>query len=272
MKLIPCTVGYIQQEPGIEGMFKMIAESAYICYQTEVARLPPEQFVKTILIPNKHNRALEFGTVYLELPYWQSYDITGIVSFFKYNNWSRTRFVGESNNPRWAITTNYRVIVENSLEDQLDMYMCEPTEYHAKRYCAEFILSRGAGDDFRTHIGLSSIMESSRWCNYSKDKFGNELTFVKPYWVDDSKNTTEISDFTLETFKRQEEMYLQGAKLGMQAQQLKRILPLGIKTTLRMCGFKDAWDNFFFRRCDSHADPECQFLANELQKQLYDKL
>lgn len=53
----------------------------------------------------------------------------------------------------------------------------------------------------------------------------------------------------------------------MQPQQLKRIYPLGGKTTLRLCGFKNAWDNFFYRRCDSHADPECVILAKDLKSQ-----
>jgi hypothetical protein len=53
-----------------------------------------------------------------------------------------------------------------------------------------------------------------------------------------------------------------------EAQQLKRITPLGIKAELRLCAFDDAWHNFFWRRCDEHADPECAIVANKI-KEMY---
>lgn len=264
MKIVKPSVRQVLYEPSIEGMYKAIAESAYICYATdpETAKLTPKEFIDKILIPNDHARPLEFGTVYLKIPYCYTYEATQIVSFFRSNPYSKVKFFGHEEDPCWLITTNYRVINEHKLFDEMEMYF-EYTDYHPKRHLAEFILSRGASDDFRTHTTLSSIAESSRYCLYSKDKFGNELTFVEPYWVDIPAQ--EIHEFTLESFKLQEKMYLDGAELGMRAQQLKRILPMGVKTTLRLCGFKDAWDNFFYRRCDSHADPECAELAKELK-------
>lgn len=268
MKLIQPSVRTITQEPGLEGIYKACAEAAYICYQTDpnAARLTPEEFLRKVIIPNGHNRVLEFGTVYLEIPYWQTYEETNLASFFKHNPWSKVVFVGDPANPRWAITTNLRVIIENSLEDLLEMYLCEPT-VHAKRFTADFICSRGVGDDFRTHIGLSSVMESSRFCNYSKDKFGNELTFIDPYWKDKDSHSYE---YTLETFRLEEERYLYGlTTLKMEPQEVKRIYPLGAKVQLRLCGFASAWDNFLVKRTDSHADPECQFLANQLKNIIY---
>lgn len=272
MKLIEPTVRVIQQEPGELGMYKAAAEAAYISYQTnpETARLSPRDFIHKVIIPNRHNRVLEFATVYLEIPYWETaqenFREYGLVSFFQQNPWSKCMFITEPANPRWAVTTNFRVIVENALEEAVIQYSCEPTKYHAKRYTAEFICSRGAGDDFRTHVVLSSIMESSRYCNYSKDKFDNELTFIKPYWLDNN----EEYEFALKAFQDEEYLYMRGALMGMQAQQLKRIFPLGCKTQLRMCGFAEAWNNFFDKRCDPHADPECQLLATKLQSIIYE--
>lgn len=264
MKLIEPSVRQLIYEPTLEGAYKAIAESAYICYATdpEVAKLTPKEFIDKILIPNDHARPLEFGTIYLKVPWCSTYETTQLTAFFRNNPYSKVKFFSDADDPSWLITTNYRVINEHKLFDELEMYY-KYTDLHPKRYMAEFVCSRGASDDFRTHVTISSIAESTRYCLYSKDKFGNELTFVEPYWVDIPAQ--EIHEFTIESFKLQEKMYLDGAKLGMRAEQLKRILPMGVKTTLRLCGFKDAWDNFFYRRCDHHADYECQCLAKEIK-------
>lgn len=263
MKLIKPSVKPVIYEPTIDGMYKSIAESSYICYATnpEKAKLESKEFVNKVVIPNDHGRCLEFGTVYLKIPWCHTYETTSLVSFFRNNHWSRVKFFGKAEDPSWLVTTNFRVIVENKLVDETNMYF-EYTPYHHKRYMAEFIASRGACFDFRTHIELSSIMESSRYCLYSKDKFGNELTYIDPYW----KNENEY-EFIINKYKSHEKDYMDGAKLGMQAQQLKRILDPGVKATLRLCGFKDAWDNFFYRRCDEHADPECVLLAKMIKKE-----
>jgi hypothetical protein len=66
--------------------------------------------------------------------------------------------------------------------------------------------------------------------------------------------------------KSSEELYMDMAKEGLQPQQLKRLFPLGAKAELRLCGFKDAWKNFFWRRCAEHADPECIEVANKINE------
>ena len=151
-------------------------------------------------------------------------------------------------------------------------------------------MSRGCTDDNRTHITMSSICESTRFCNYGKDKFDNQLTFIKPYWIreetinawikgnDDYFLKDECSDdewdkrvVEMEFLQRMEDEeadYLMMASEGLQAQQLKRLFPLGVKAELRLCGFDDAWQNFFWRRLDSHADPECVIVANKI-KEMY---
>ena len=61
------------------------------------------------------------------------------------------------------------------------------------------------------------------------------------------------------------------AELGLQPQQLKRVFPLGGKAELRLCGFLDPWQNFFWRRCDSHADPEAIIIANMIKNDMKEK-
>lgn len=69
------------------------------------------------------------------------------------------------------------------MEDYLK-YLCEPTEYHAKRICVHFICDRGILAEFTRHRVFSFSAESTRYCNYSKNKFGNEITCIIPCWMD----------------------------------------------------------------------------------------
>ena len=151
------------------------------------------------------------------------------------------------------VTTNYRVIKENHWEDDLQ-YLCEPTEYHYKRYTVHMVLDRGVMDEFRTHVGLSHLAESTRYCNYSKDKFGNELTFIQPCW--DIRGSNYI-DF----LQNAEWGYFRMLKNGWTPQQARSVLPLGIKSELISCGFEDAWKNFFDRRCAADAHPMARDIA-----------
>jgi thymidylate synthase (FAD) len=205
----------------------------------------------------------------------------------------------------WYITTNLRVIMQggyatdkeafdncydrNWLKDVYDFW-CEPTEYHDKRRTFTMWMSRGCTDDNRTHISMSSICESTRFCNYGKDKFDNQLTWIKPYWIreetlnawvnededyfmkddcsDEEWDKRMVELMFLERMEDEEADYLTMANEGLQAQQLKRLFPLGVKAELRLCGFDDAWQNFFWRRCDEHADPECVIVANKI-KEMY---
>jgi thymidylate synthase (FAD) len=82
----------------------------------------------------------------------------------------------------YYITTNYRVLVENDRLDDLK-YLCEPTEYHEKRYCVRFIIDRFTGEEFLRHRVFSFCRESSRYCNYSKEKFGGNITYIIPPWI-----------------------------------------------------------------------------------------
>jgi thymidylate synthase (FAD) len=184
---------------------------------------------------------------------------------------------------------------KNWLQDVYDFW-CEPTEFHDKRRTFTMWMSRGCTDDSRTHITMSSICESTRFCNYSKGKFGNEMTFIKPYWIREetiqewikreetnaittqyfSDIMQDIQEFelrqleakALDRLKDEEDIYLEMAAYGLQPQQLKRWFPLGAKAELRLCAFDDAWRNFFWRRCDEHADPECVIVANKI-KEMY---
>ena len=299
MRLVKNSVQQYVQKPGIDGMYEMIRDNAAVCYQTDIEKmkLSPKDFVHQVLLANGHTRPLEFGTVYLKLPaaYKDMFcDGQPSDTFLTY---SKFRYVADWDNPEnscWYVTTNFRCIMQGGWETDedafehnynsnylciMEKYWCEPTEYHYNRYCYGMIASRGVTDDLRTHITLSSLCESTRFCNYFKGKFGKELTFIQPYWVSDESvekymnGTLEdgIDKSTLDELKNEEASYLRLAELGLQPQQLKRVFPLGGKAELRLCGFLDSWENFFWRRCDSHADPEAIIIANMFKNDMKEK-
>lgn len=269
MKLIKQSFEFINQTDfSLVGIKKHIERCARVSYKSEnkITDTSYEKFVN-MLESRGHDRPLEFGTVYLTL---RGDDTDALRNIFIYaeNPWTKIRkqVIKAEYDPNIRVvlnyvTTNYRVIVENHLEEDLK-YLCEPTEYHYKRYTVHMILDRGVMDEFRTHVGLSHLAESTRYCNYSKDKFGNELTFIQPCW--DIRGSNYI-DF----LQHAEWGYFRMLKNGWTPQQARSVLPLGIKSELISCGFKDAWKNFFKRRDAPDAHPMAQEIANPMHKEFF---
>ena len=266
MKLIKQSFEFINQTDfSLVGIKKHIERCARVSYKSEnkITDTSYEKFVN-MLESRGHDRPLEFGTVYLTL---RGDDTDALRNIFIYaeNPWTKIRkqvikaeYDSNTHVVLNYVTTNYRVIVENHLEEDLK-YLCEPTEYHYKRYTAHMILDRGVMDEFRTHVGLSHLAESTRYCNYSKDKFGNELTFIQPCW--DIRGSNYI-DF----LQHAEWGYFRMLKNGWTPQQARSVLPLGIKSELISCGFKDAWENFFYRRDAPDAHPMAQEIAKPMHQ------
>lgn len=116
------------------------------------------------------------------------------------------------------------------------------------------------------------------YCNYSKDKFGNELTFISPCWLDiktidvNNKNIlfTDInsSEYTyLNYLLNVESNYLELIKKGWTPQQARSILPNSLKTELVMTGFISDWENFFYLRCAPSAHPQARELTIPLEEE-----
>lgn len=283
MKLIKQSFEFINQTDfSLVGIKKHIERCARVSYKSEnkITDTSYEKFVN-MLESRGHDRPLEFGTVYLSRTS-QKEDNMEWLDKYAYNPWSKfsfgngsTRINGELRNTVY-VTTNYRVIKEHHWEDDLQ-YLCEPTEYHHKRYTVHMILDRGVMDEFRTHVGLSHLAESTRYVNYSKKKFGSELTFIKPCWLDDEKLKlygpyhTVIRDKSPESIfianlNNVERDYLDLIKLGWTPQQARSVLPLSIKSELISCGFEDVWTNFFYRRDAPDAHPMAQEIAKPMHQ------
>lgn len=290
MKLIKQSFEFINQTDfSLVGIKKHIERCARVSYKSEnkITDTSYEKFVN-MLESRGHDRPLEFGTVYLTL---RGDDTDALRNIFIYaeNPWTKIRkqVIKAEYDPNIRVvlnyvTTNYRVIVENHLEEDLK-YLCEPTEYHYKRYTAHMILDRGVMDEFRTHVGLSHLAESTRYCNYSKDKFGNEITFIKPCWCNIPEGDYGTPDYIpdrlprigatesglIDALQYAEYYYFFLLSEGWTPQQARSVLPLSIKSELISCGFKDAWENFFKRRDAPDAHSMAQEIANPMHKEFF---
>lgn len=286
MKLIKQSFEFINQTDfSLVGIKKHIERCARVSYKSEdkITDTSYEKFVN-MLESRGHDRPLEFGTVYLSRTS-QKEDNMEWLDKYAYNPWSKfsfgngsTRINGELRNTVY-VTTNYRVIKEHHWEDDLQ-YLCEPTEYHYKRYTAHMILDRGVMDEFRTHVGLSHLAESTRYCNYSKDKFGNEIIFIKPCWCNIPEGDYGTPDYIpdrlprigatesglIDAFQCAEYYYFFLLSEGWTPQQARSVLPLSIKSELISCGFKDSWENFFYRRDAPDAHPMAQEIAKPMHQ------
>lgn len=124
---------------------------------------------------------------------------------------------------------------------------------------------------------FSFAQESTRYCNYSKDKFGNELTFIIPPWcnIPDNPNNEEEKKIWAGEKGAFEERFMMHCLIAeshyneliefqYKPQQARAILPNSLKTELVMTGFVSDWKHFFFLRDAVSAHPQARELAEPL--------
>lgn len=300
MKLIKQSFEFINQTDfSLVGIKKHIEKCARVSYKSEdkITDTSYEKFVN-MLESRGHDRPLEFGTVHFKM---ESSKFQGFMQSLYaeriFNNiWIKSNY----NEGVMYITTNYRYYsdIAKHLPNIKEYFTEEDNEYYPKRYTVHMILDRGVMDEFRTHVGLSHLAESTRYCNYAKDKFSNEVTFIKPCWLNVPEGeynycvmvNKDCPDIRVEcvgsdeigkyyNIKEDEGLFLNGLVQSeltyldlinnkkWTPQQARSVLPLGIKSELISCGFEDAWANFFKRRDASDAHP----MAQEIAKPIHEK-
>lgn len=186
MKLIKPSVEIWDQEEGLNGVYKSIERAGRICYKSsdKITEDSAKPFVDR-MIKSFHHLMLEHGTVYLIIP---REDINYHIYLSKYRDdpYSECRVAQTLEGipvGSLYITTNYRVIIEHDWTDDLK-YLCEPTKFHEQRITVYFTLDRAVSMEFLRHRKCSFAQESTRYCDYSKNKFNNEITYIIPTWLD----------------------------------------------------------------------------------------
>ena len=298
MKLINQSFEILEQKNfTLKSIKQFIERCARVSYKSEdrMTDTSYEKFVN-MLESRGHDRPLEFGTVHLKmiLPDFEGF-IHSLLTIGMLNNiWIKHAYKGDV----IYITTNYRYYLDiiKYFPNVKEYFTEEDNEYYPKRYTVHMILDRGVMDEFRTHVGLSHLAESTRYCNYSKDKFNNEVTFVIPSWMDFPEISIDLGNYDKTSVRSKdgnvhiidtkppyvegdfirslceaESNYLSIVRNGWTPQQAREVLPLAVKSELISCGFEDAWKNFFYRRCAKDAHPMAQEIAKPMHKEFIER-
>lgn len=252
MKFIDPSYEMYEQEPGLQGIFKQIERCGRNCYKSEdkITEDSAEGFVQR-MIDSGHTAMLEHGTVYMYIKHNEQegvdmgdpYDISWDVTFCRFGKHYTNFDTHET-----YFTTNLRWLVEKYPEDWKEIYEhygCEPTEFHPRRRTVKATTSLHVYKDLTRHRSSSFAIESTRYCNYSKGKFGSELTYINPVWCGD-----EVGEFIADTeflscLRTIEKTYMSLIELGWKAQQAAEVLPQCTKADMIMTAFDEDWEHIF---------------------------
>ena len=131
-----------------------------------------------------------------------------------------------------------------------------------------FICDRGVSHELVRHRLASFAQESTRYCNYSQDKFGNELTFIKPLFFDEDTNEYRLWEHAMRVA---ESDYMMMLNAGRTAQEARSILPNSIKTEVVMSTNYREWRHFFklrAARATGPAHPQMEEITRPLLEEL----
>lgn len=264
MRLVKQKVDVIRScHTDMEGIYKHIEIAARTCKQTIDGITPnsAERMVK-MLIDRKHYGMLRHGTIYLTIP--NSLFGGKNVDKYKANAYTMTKKRGSAT----YITTNYLVLHENGWWDDLK-YISDDIEHHHKRTTIQFTTSIAIAREIQTHdgkYGRARAELSTRYCNFSKDKFGNMLTFVIPQWCSlkegiyekKNKGMSWVCDdkcihgdlnmqelLFLNSLQHHEDSYLAILGAGLKPEESRDLLPLSTKTELVYTLFDADWQHVF---------------------------
>lgn len=289
MRLIKPYVELLSQGPGLQGIYNQIESAGRTCYKSEVKGGESAKTFVNNLIMNGHTAMLEFGTVYLTFPItlydYKSKIVKEYHGALKYKNNPYSKiFIVEQDNKAY-VTTNFRVIAENKWGDDLKYLSYEPTEFHYKRYTAKFVISIGIGREFLRHRKFSFANESTRFVNYSKDRVGNQCTFIIPSWSEIKEGEYNAPLKADDVYEKEfifgyqcyeaEKFYMDMLAAEARPQQAREVLPLCTKSELCMCGFEEDWRHFFdlrMRGTTGNPHPDAKYIATEWWKLLQEQL
>jgi len=295
----------IDQEPGLEGLYKAAELPGRVCYgsQDKMAPGTAEKFVNGLMKSN-HGAPLEHGTVYLMAP--KLYDLSDELDYIyegceldKYLNNKYSKCTEDFD--YMYVTTNLRVLFENNWLEDLDRYLCEPTGYHEKRVQVRFTVDRFTGEEFLRHRVASFNRESTRYVLFTKEKFGGgSIKYIVPVWLlDRMDEINDRTDCSIEDFCQSVKDYECGIgpmdditawmfalkacewsyctltnEFGWQAQQARTVLPCAINSPLIKTAFVSDWIHFFNLRAigtTGKPHPQAFELADPLMKEFIER-
>ncbi len=298
----------------LDAIWKHIARCARVCYQSvpknngetdydflkrTILRGKDIKDITTEDIPKLHLSVFEHGTIYLAIPFKclkkeENIPLIDVIN----SSYSRYFITGHNNFENYYhVVTNMRVIIENKafiafnyMDDISDSF-----NYNFERVTLSMTTDIGTSRELNRHRVNSVSEESTRYCRYNADKFGNNITVAKLPWIniEDSacqgyvtglysdneicndnkivphftKNWTAINWF-LYGLQIVNLVYCKCIELGWTAQQAREILPLNTKTQVVHTAFVDDWQHFIDLRSNGVSGvphPMIKELADEVK-------
>ena len=308
----------------LDAIFKHIARCARVCYQSTPKdknedayeflkktifkgndffgynKIDPKNQLNIVFAPNAygdvdltslHLSCCEHATVHLKFPTFIPRAAAMWENVYSHNKYSRSK----NHNGYIYVTTNLRVIIENYAINTLEFIDTTPNcPYYMPRTTVSFITDIGTSRELNRHRVNSISEESTRYCRYNADKFGNNITVTKLPWIpsvdfdghcynvgfygDDEifydnyieirycKDWTAI-DWFLYGLQIANLVYCKCIELGWTAQQAREILPLNTKTQVVHTAFVDDWEHWLKLRSN-----EVSGKVHPCMKELADKL
>ena len=313
MKIVEPQVELWKQEPTLEGAWHQIARATRVCYQSKPrAGESDEAFVNRVILKPAtrkdgsidfdkcHGAMLEHGTIYLTVP--DTNEITSAIRYIN-NKYSKVMFgviYGDKENN--YITTNMRVIFEHNWQDDLQ-FISAPT-HHVKRTTFSIITDIGVTRELNRHRTFSIAEQSTRYCDLTRNRFGDCLNFPVPSWINkDSLETSEVdncllsdmsADLNLATTEDLNNFKVHNVKenwddidfyiyanliaqycykalrnKGWRPEQARQVLPLGLKTQAVYTAFDDDWQHFIKLRADNvsgKVHPNMKIIADKIKE------
>ena len=300
MKIVKPQVELWKQEPTLAGAWHQIARATRVCYQSKPREgESDEAFVNRVILKPAtredgsidfdkcHGAMLEHGTIYLTIP--RTSFAAHTVHYID-NKYSRVLFgalVGDDTND--YVTTNMRVILENNLQNDL-RYIGAPTN-HVKRTTFSVITDIGVTRELNRHRVNSIAEQSTRYCTYSSNKFGEEITYANndylaecvldldSYFYDLCKDIVNKKDNKLDKWTA-EHYYMFGmlasefAYLGLKKNKVpndiaRQVLNLNTKSQAVYTAFDDDWQHFIKLRADNvsgKVHPNMKIIADKIKE------
>lgn len=271
------------QNPGELGIYQQIERAGRVCYKSEnnTTEDSAKPFVGR-MIEHEHYAMLEHGTVYLTCNH-------GELPLYANNKFSHVNTIDAKD----YITTNLRVMAENKTLEDLKYRTDFEKGKHELRITVHFTTQIAITREYNRHRANSMAEQSTRYCNYTKNKFGSEISINLPTWVkgdleiNDEKfvelcedvANEETNDWTpidawLFANQAAEFAYMKLIAMGCKPQEARVILPLDTNTELVHTAFVSDWKHFFDLRAlgtTGAPHPDAKILAEPLYEEFKER-
>lgn len=262
MKIVKPKVEEIKDFEGVDNFYHTVARAARICYASDKTTEDKELVER--LIKSKHFSPFEHAIIYVKL---------GDLNKFKKNiNKSTTDYL--SNYPKecikyivdkyneeekcYELAINGRVLIETALcHSDYPMQTLEGTLEVMKKYEIDrhwfrsFIVDTSIGctrEMNRHHDNFCICEQSTRYCNFSKDKFGGEISVNEPYWFDNEEYYNKMFSYWDYSIQVAEKQYLDALNAGVPTDIARGILPLDTHTRCIYTATIEEWNHIIQMR------------------------